>query len=88
MTQQWVLNPQAQEYSVVIPSNKTDLHGCADWVYRVIRVVKQTKMMQFIPVAAIVEPVHLVHENAASDRINSIWLVYNRVDLDIYWTVC
>jgi len=44
--------------------------------------------MHIVPVEAIVGRAHLVQENnAASDRINSVWLVNNHVDLDTYWTV-
>jgi len=35
---------------------------------------------------AIVWPVHLVRQNAASDMIDSIWLVNDHVELDTYWT--
>ena len=44
-------------------------------------------MTQYIPVDAIVELVNIVQENAASDRINCIWLLTIHVDLDTYWTV-
>jgi len=44
--------------------------------------------MQIVPVGAIVGPAHLVLENkAASDSIDSVWLVNNHVDSDTYWTV-
>jgi len=72
---------------VVIPTKYKDPHGWADCVDRFIRVVKQTDKMHIVPVGAIIEPAHLVRENAASDRINSVWLVNNHVDLDTYWTV-
>jgi hypothetical protein len=71
----------------VIPIQYKDLHGWADCVDRFIWVAKQTDKMHLVPVGAIVEPAHLVQENAASVTINSIWLVNNHVDLDIYWTV-
>jgi len=72
---------------VVIPTKYKDLHGWADCVDGFIRVVKQTDKMHIVPVGAIVGLAHLVRENAASDRINSVWLVNNHVDLDTYWTV-
>jgi len=72
---------------VVIPTKYTDPHGWADCVDGFIRVVKQTDLMHIVPVGAIVEPAHLVRENAASDRIDSVWLVNTHVDLDTYWTV-
>ena len=50
-------------------------------------MVKQPGKMHIAPVGAIVGPVHLVRENSASDRIYSIWLVNNLVDLNTYWTV-
>jgi len=73
---------------LVIPTKYTDLHGWADCVDGFIRVVKQTDKMHIVPVRAIVGSAHLVPENnAASDRIDSIWLVNNHVDLNTYWTV-
>jgi len=72
----------------VVDSTKyNDLHGWADCVDRFIQVVKQTDMMHIVPVRAIVGPAHSVLANAASDRIVSVWLVNNYVDLDTYWTV-
>jgi len=65
-----------------------DPHGWADCVDRFIWVVKQTDKMHIVPGGAIVGPANLVRENnAASDRINSVWLVNNAVDFDTYWTV-
>jgi len=86
-SQQWILRPQVQEYAVVIPTKYNDPHGWADCVDRLIRVVKQTDMMHIVPVGAIVGPAHLVWENAASDKIDSVWIVNNHMDLDTYWTV-
>ena len=86
-TQQWVLRPQVQEYAVVIATKYKDRHGWADCVDGFIRVVKQTNEMHIVPIGAIVGPGHLVWENAASGGIDSVWLVNNHVDLDIYWTV-
>jgi len=86
-TEQWILYPQAQEYAVVIPTKYKDPHGWADCVNRFIWIYKQTDKMHIVPVGAIIGPAHLVRENAASDRINSVWLVNNRVDFDTYWTV-
>ena len=86
--QQWISRPQPQEYVVVIPTKYKELHGWADCVDGLLRVVKQTDKMHIIPVGAIVGPAHLVLEdNAASDRIDSVWLVNNHVDLDTYLTV-
>jgi len=87
-TQQWILCPQPQEYAVVIPTKYKDPHSWADLVDTFIWVVKQTDKMHIVPVGAIVGPAHLVGENnAASDRINSVWLVNYHVDLNTYWTV-
>jgi hypothetical protein len=86
-TQQWVLCPQAQEYTAVIPTMFKDLHCWADSVGELIWVVKQTKKMHIVPVGVLVGPAHCVRETAASGGIDSIWLVNNHVDLDIYWTV-
>jgi hypothetical protein len=75
-TQQWILHPHPQEYTVVIPTKYKDQHGWADCVDGFIQVVKQTDKMHILPVGAIVGPAHLVRENdAASDRIDSVWLV-------------
>jgi len=86
-TEQRILRPQPQEYVVVIPTKYKDPHGRADCVDGFIRVVKQTDKMHIVLVGANVGPAHLVRENAASDRIDSVWLVNNHVDLDTYWTV-
>ena len=43
--------------------------------------------IHFADIGAIVGPAHLVGENAAAGGIHSVWLVYNHVNLDIYWTV-
>ena len=73
---------------VVIPTKYKDPQGWVDCVDKFIRVVKQTDKMHIVPVGAIVGPTHLVWENnAASDRIESVWLVNIHVDLDTYWTV-
>jgi len=82
----WILHPQAPEYAVVIPAQHNDLHCWADCVGRLIWVVKQTVKMHIVPVGAIVGSARLEQLNAASDRIESIWLVNNHVDLDTYWT--
>ena len=71
----------------MIPTKYTDPHGWAHSVDGFIRVVKQTDKMHIVPVRAIVGAAHLVRENAASDRIDSVWLVNNHVDLDTYGTV-
>jgi hypothetical protein len=71
-TQQWVLRPQAQEYTVVIPTQFDDLHGWADCVDKFIRVVKQTNQMHIVPTGAKVGLAHLVREYAASGGID--WL--------------
>jgi hypothetical protein len=72
---------------VVIPTKYKDPHGWADCIDVFIWVVKQIDMMHIVPVGAIVGLAHLVRENAASDRIDSVWLVNNLVNLDTYWTV-
>jgi hypothetical protein len=73
---------------VVIPTKYKDPHGWAHCVDGFIRVVKQIDKMHIVAVGAIVGPAHLVLEsNAASDKIDSIWLVNYYVDLDTYWTV-
>jgi hypothetical protein len=82
-TEQWILCPQAQEYTVVILTKYKDPHGWANCVDGVIR----TDKIHIVPVGAIVGPGHLARENAASHTIASVWLVNNHVDLDPYWTV-
>ena len=72
---------------MVIPKKYKDLHGWADCVDGFIRVVKQTNQMHIVPIGAIVGPAYLVLENAALGSMDSVWLVYNHVDLDTYWTV-
>jgi len=73
---------------VVIKRKYKDLHYWSDCVDRFIRVIKQTDKMHITSVEAIVGPAHLVQENnAASDRIDSVWLVNNHLDLETYWTV-
>jgi len=59
-TQQWVLRPEAQEYTVVIPTKFKDLHGWVESVDRFIRVFKQTNNMHIVHVGAIVGLAHLV----------------------------
>jgi len=59
---------------VVVPTKFKDLHGWADSVDGFIQVVKQTDMMDIVPVGAIVGPAHLVRENAASDWIDRVWI--------------
>jgi hypothetical protein len=86
-TQQWIFRPQVQEYAVVIPTKYKDLHSWADCVDGFIQVVNQIDMMHIVPVRAIVGPVHFVQDNAASERIDSVWLVNNHVDFDTYCTV-
>ena len=86
-TPRWVLRSQAQDYAVVIPTKYNDLHGWADCVDEFIRAVKQTNKMHTVPVGAIVEPAHLVRENAALGGIDSVRLVNHHVYLDTYWTV-
>jgi len=83
----WILRPEAQEYAVVIPTRYKDPHGWAECIDGFIRVVKQTEKMHIVPVATIVGPAYLVQENAASDRIDTKWLVNNHVDFDTFWTV-
>jgi len=64
-----------------------DPHLWADCVEWVIWVGKQTHMIHTQPVGGIVGRLHFVRENAASDQIDSIWLVNNHVDLYTYCTV-
>jgi hypothetical protein len=86
-TEQLVLHPQVQQYAVMIPTNFNNPQGWTDCIDRFIRVVKQTNMMQIVPIGATVGPAHLVRGNPAACGIDSIWLVKNNVDLDTYWTV-
>jgi len=72
---------------VVIPTNFKDLQGWAVCFDRFILVVKQTDLMHMVPVGRSVGIAPLVRENAASDAINSLWLVNDHVNLDSYWTV-
>jgi hypothetical protein len=69
---------------VALPTKYKDPQCWAECVDGFIRVVKQTNTMHIRPVGAIDAPAHLVQENAASRRVDSEWLVDNRVDLDTY----
>jgi hypothetical protein len=86
-TLQWVLNPQAQEYTVVIPTKYKDLHGSADCVDELIQVVKHTSKMHTVLYPAIVGPAHVLQRNAASDSIDRIRLGNIHVYVDTFWTV-
>jgi hypothetical protein len=71
-----------------VSSKHKDLYGWANCSNSFIWVVKQINKLHLVPIAAIVGLAYLVKENAVSDKINSIWLVHNTLDLDIYWTTC
>jgi hypothetical protein len=86
-TQKCILCPQVPEYEVMIPTICKDPHSRVDCVDKFIQVVNETEMKHIVPVGAIVGPAHFVQENAASSRIDSIWLVNNHVDIDTCWTV-
>jgi hypothetical protein len=73
-TQQWVLHPQAHEYTVVIPKKFQDLYSCADCIDGFILVVKPTNKMHCVPVGALGGPPHLVRENVTLGGMDSIWL--------------
>jgi len=82
-SQQWMLRHQPQEYAAVIPIMYIDPHGLADCVDGFSWVVTQTDKMHIVRIRAIVGPAQLVRENnAASDRIDCVWLVNNHLDLD------
>jgi hypothetical protein len=88
ITKQWKLRPQPQGYAVLIPTKYKDANDWADCSNGFSRVVKQTDKTHIIAVWEVVGPAHSVQvNNVASDRIDSVWLVYNPVDLDTYWTV-
>jgi hypothetical protein len=86
-TPQLILHSQAQEYAVVIPTKYNYPHSWANCVDSFIWHVKQTDMMHMVSARSIVGPAHLVAENSASHRIDSIWDVNNLVDFDTYWTI-
>lgn len=83
-TEQWLLSLQAPEYAVVIPTRDKNVTGWADCVDRFIWIVKQTDLLYIVHVRAIVGPSHLGQQNVTSARINSVWLVYNHVNIDTY----
>jgi len=87
ITQHGKLHHQAQDYAVVTPTNYKGLDGWPDCIDRIIRFVNETDMIHNVPVRATVRPAHLVQAKAASDRINSLWLVNSHVRIDTYWTV-
>jgi len=72
---------------LLIPTQFKELHDWTDCIDGFIREVKKTNQMQNARVGAIVGLAHLPPENAASDGIDSVWLVNNHVDLDTCWTV-
>jgi hypothetical protein len=72
---------------VVIPTKYKDQHGWADCVDRFIQVDKQTDILHTVHVEGIVGPTHFMRENAASDKLHSVWLENNQVNLDINSTV-
>jgi len=72
---------------VGIPTQYKDLQGWAYCVDGFIWVVKETNKMHIVPIGAIDGLAHLVRENGAWCGIDSLWRVYNHVDLDTYWTV-
>jgi hypothetical protein len=86
-TQQCILCPQAEEYTVVYPTKSKDFDSWADCIDGFIRVVKRINGMHNVPLAATAVPALVVRENAASGSINSPWLVINHGYLDTYWTV-
>jgi len=64
---------------MVIPTKYNDSHGWADFVDRLIWVVKQTNQIHIVPIGAAVEPADVKWKNAALCYIDNVWLVYNRV---------
>jgi hypothetical protein len=86
-TQQWVLHPQAQEYTVVIPTKFKHLHSWAECIDGFIWVVTLMNKMHIVPTGAIVGMACLVQENAASGGINSVWDGNNHDHLNSYCTV-
>jgi len=79
--QQLTFHPQAQEYAKYIPSKYNNQHSWTDCIDVFIQMVTQTDIMHIVSVEAIVEPPHLVGENAASDRMDSKLLGINHVDV-------
>jgi len=72
---------------MVITLKCKDLLNWGDCVDGFVWVVEQTKKMHIVHVRVIVGLAHLVRQNAASNKIDSIWLDNNHVDLDTYWTI-
>jgi len=87
MTQLWVLHPQAPEYVVMTSTSYKDPHGWADCIDRFIQIVKQLNQRHIVPTRGMVGLVHLVPENAASGRVDRIWLLNNHSDSDTNWIV-
>jgi len=79
-TPQWISHSQPQQDAVVTPIMYIDQHGWADCVDGFIWLVKYPEMMHIVPVRGIFGTAHLVRENAASYRIDSVWLVNYHVD--------
>jgi len=81
------LRSQAQEYAIVIPTRFEELYGWTDCIDGFSQTVKQTSKIHYVPVRAIVALSNVERKNAASDTIDTVWLLNNRVDLDIYSSV-
>jgi hypothetical protein len=59
-TDQWVLRPQVQEYTAVIPTYFENRHGWTDRVGKFIQDFIQTNKIHVVPIGAVVGPVHWV----------------------------
>lgn len=68
-----VIHPQAQEYTILIPTKYKDLHSWADCINSFILVITKANKIHCVPIGAKVVLVHSVQENAASDRIDN-WI--------------
>jgi len=86
-TDQQILRAQAREDAAVTPIMLHDPSGSTECVDGFICVVKQANKMHLVLVGTIVGVAHSVHENAALDSIDSVWLVNDHVDFDTNWTV-
>ena len=86
-TQQWILHFQVEEYVGEIPTKYKDLHGWANCIDRFIWIVKQTDKIHIVHGGASIGLAQLVRDNVESERIDSVQLVNNHVDIDTYRTV-
>lgn len=69
----------------MIPTKYTGINFIVDSIERCTNVVKLTNMIYIVSIKVLVVPTHLVLENAAFNRVDSIWLLNNCAECITYW---